>query len=133
MSVVDLTDEKLKIDFGKDAAACPLFLSGLKGGRSLNVEGFTPAYIRAGHVVIRETSTGDYKPMPVSGNAYSSLPSGHEYVGVVYRSIPASMPLASVMTRGEVNSVAAPYPMDTILAAFKTACPHIAVVSTEDE
>lgn len=99
----------------------------IRGGRTLDVTGFAPAVIRAGHVIIRETATGEYKPMPVQadGAAYAALPQGHAYAGVLVSTVLAKSPLAGVMVRGTVNCEAAPYPMDTIRAAVKTALPLI--------
>lgn len=37
-----------------------------RGGATLDVTGFTPDIIPAGHLVIKETSTGELKPMPVT-------------------------------------------------------------------
>lgn len=131
MATVDFANNKETIDYGNDAVVCPLFISGIRGGRALNVEGVTDSTIKAGHVII--VKDGDYKPMPVSSDAYASLPDGYAYAGILYRTVPTSLPAASIMTNGEVNSVAAPYSMDSILEAFKAACPNITFVSAEDE
>jgi hypothetical protein len=53
-------------DAGLDSVTIVNYIEGIPGGRSLDVAGFTPKAIRAGHVVIKDTATGDYKPMPVS-------------------------------------------------------------------
>lgn len=133
MALTDLTNPRSVVDFGNDAVVCPQFISGIDGGRSLDVTGFTDAVIKAGHVIIKDTKKGDYKPMPVASGNYETLPENHEYVGVLYKSIPTNAPMASIMTNGKVNSVAAPYKMDTILEAFSNAVPFIAFVSAEDE
>lgn len=130
---VELTEERKTVDFGMDAVVCPLFISGIRGGRSLDLTGFTGTELRAGHVIVKDTQKGVYKPMPVTGSAYGTLPENHEYVGILYKSIPVAAPMASIMTNGEVNSKAAPYPMTTILEAFKAACPNITFVEAEDE
>src|SRR5690606_31929219 len=39
-----------------------------RGGRTLDVTGFSPNLIKGGHVIIKETATGEYKPMPVTGS-----------------------------------------------------------------
>ena len=126
----DLTPNKQQIVFGEDSVVIQKYISGIKGGRTLDVTGFAASVIKAGHVII--VKNGIYAPMPVNGNAYAALPEGASYAGVLYRSIPAAKPAASIMTWGEVNSVAAPYPMDTILAAFKNACPHIDFIKDEE-
>lgn len=99
----------------------------IRGGRTLDVSGYSPGVIAAGHVIIKETSTGVYKPMPVDsgGSAYASLPEGHEYAGILISSIRTVRPFAGIMVRGTVNPVASPYPLDGILSAVKTALPLI--------
>lgn len=130
MAKLDLSAKKEQIVFGNDNIVIQKWISGINGGRTLNVEGFAEKVIKAGHVII--VKDGDYKPMPVKGEAYDALPDGYKYAGVLYRSILTEKPAASIMTWGEVNSVAIPYPMDTIMADFKTACPHIDFIKDEE-
>ena len=136
----EMTNERQQIVFGNDSVVIAKYISGLKGGRTLNVEGFGEANILAGHVVI--TKDGVYKPMPVvdevvsdtpTGNkVYGSLPAGWAYAGVVYRSVSAKKPAVSIMTNGEVNIEAVPYPMTSILSAFKAVVPFIAFIKDEE-
>ena len=126
----DLTPNKQQIVFGDDSIVIQKYISGIKGGRTLDVTGFADSVIKAGHVII--VKNGVYAPMPVSGDAYAALPEGAAYAGVLYRSIPAAKPAASIMINGEVNSEAVPYAMDSILAAFKTACPHVVFIKDEE-
>lgn len=125
-----MTPNKQQMVFGEDSIVIQKYISGIKGGRTLDVTGFADSVIKAGHVII--VKDGVYAPMPVSGEAYAALPSGAAYAGVLYRSIPAAKPAASIMTNGEVNAEALPYAMDSILAAFKTACPHIVFIKDEE-
>lgn len=131
----DLSAKKEQIVFGDDSVVIQKYISGIKGGRTLDVAGYTEKVLKAGHVIITD-GNGAYKPMPVTGSgeeaAYGSLPASHSYVGVLYRSIPTSQPAASIMTCGEVNSEAVPYPMATIMEAFKAACPHIDFIKDEE-
>lgn len=124
MSVVDL-GTKESFGFDKDPIVIRNYVAGIKGGKVLDVDGFTPEFIKAGHVIIKETATDTYKPMPVSGNAYAELPSGHEYVGVAYATKAKSEPFVAIMYSGTVNDVASPYPVDGIKAALKTALPTL--------
>lgn len=126
----DLTPNKQQIVFGDDSIVIQKYISGIKGGRTLDVTGFAASVIKAGHVII--VKNGVYAPMPVSGDAYAALPEGAAYAGVLYRSIPTAKPAASIMINGEVNSEAVPYAMDSILAAFKTACPHVVFIKDEE-
>lgn len=124
MSVVDLGTIE-SFGFDKDPIVIRNYVAGIKGGKVLDVDGFTPEFIKAGHVIIKETATDTYKPMPVSGNAYGSLPDGHEYVGVAYATKAKSEPFVAIMYSGTVNDVASPYPIDSIKAALKTALPTL--------
>ena len=126
----DLTPNKNQVVFGDDSIVIQKYISGIKGGRTLDVTGFAENVIKAGHVII--VKDGKYMPMPVSGTAYAALPEGAAYAGILYRSILAAKPAASIMTWGEVNAVAVPYAMDSILTAFKTACPHIDFIKDEE-
>lgn len=116
---------KTAFGFGSDPIVIRHFGDGIKGGKVLDVTGYGEEFIRAGHVVIKETATGVYKPMPVSADAYASLPAGHEYVGVVVANKETAEPFVGIMTDGEVNDVASPYPLDSILSDFKAAVPTI--------
>lgn len=124
MSVVDLGTIE-SFGFDKDPIVIRNYVSGTKGGKVLDVDGFTPEYIKAGHVIIRETATDIYKPMPVSGEAYAALPEGHEYVGVAYATKAKAEPFVAIMYSGTVNDVASPYPIDGIKAALKAALPTL--------
>lgn len=124
-AVADLNKEGINIDDGKDSIVIRQCIGCIIGGRTLDMTGFTDDYIRAGHVVIRDTQTDTYKPMPVSSGAYGSLPSNHEYVGVVVCSKPKDEPFVAIMYNGEVNDKAVPYPVDSIKSAMKTALPTL--------
>lgn len=71
MSEVNLNNDTEQIITGNDNIAIVKVISTVRGGRSLDVTGFAPDVINAGHPIIKETSTGNYKPMPVvlSGGA----------------------------------------------------------------
>lgn len=124
-ATANLANEMEVLKSGMDSIVIRHYVAGIIGGRTLDVTGFNEPVIKAGHIVIRDTNTDTYKPMPVSGNAYSSLPSNHEYVGVVVCSKPTSEPLVGIMYDGEVNDVASPYPIDGIKVALKTALPKL--------
>lgn len=139
MAKQNLTKEKEQIVFGNDSVVIQKYISGIKGGRTLDMTGYPFDVLNAGHVVITNGS-GTYKPMPVVGTtvegvttyAYGTLPANHSYAGVLYRSILTKEPAASIMTNGEVNSEAVPYAMTSILSAFKAACPQIVFIKDEE-
>jgi hypothetical protein len=111
-------------DAGVDSVTISSYIEGLPGGCSLDVTGFKPTVIRAGHVVIKDTASGDYKPMPVNGagDAYDALPDGHAIEGVAVASVTTDEAMVGVMVRGSVNQVASPYP---VTEAIKQALPLI--------
>lgn len=131
----DLSAKKEQIVFGDDSVVIQKYISGIKGGRTLDVTGYTDTVLKAGHVIITD-GQGTYKPMPVTETedsaVYGELPEGYSYAGVLYRSILTASPAASIMTWGEVNAEAVPYSMDSILDDFKAACPHIDFIKDEE-
>lgn len=125
MSVVDVGTME-SFGFGTDPIVIRKYIAGIQGGKVLDVSGFNGEYIRAGHIVIRDTDSDTYKPLPVSSGAYGSLPTGHEYVGVVTSTKSAKEPFVGIMYSGEVNDVASPFPVtDAIKTALKTAVPTL--------
>lgn len=122
MPTANLNNEGLQIDTGKDSIVIVDMIEAIPGGKTLNVTGVTELVLKAGHVIIRETATGDYKPQAVTAGVYDVLPAGHTYAGVLVASVLTAKPFASIMVRGSVNEVASPY---APLAAAKTALPLI--------
>lgn len=115
------------VDTSNDSIVIRLNTFTLEGGRVLDVTGFAPNVIKAGHIVIRETATGVYKPMPVSGANFASLPADHAYAGIVVASVDKVTQGGGVaiMTQGAVNTKAMPYSMTAIEADVKTALNQI--------
>lgn len=109
---------------GKDAIVIVKDLGDIPGGRTLDVSGVAAGteYIRAGHILIQNTTDKSVKPLGVSGKAYASLPSGHKYLGVLKESVSVKDPRAAILTVGQVNAAACPY---TVTAAIDTALPQI--------
>ena len=110
---------------GMDSIVIRKYIAGIIGGKVLDVTGIAEDVIKAGHVIIRDTQNDVYKPMPVEDGAYASLPSNHEYVGVLVSTILTEEPLAAIMYSGEVNDEAVPYSVASIAAAMKTAIPTL--------
>ncbi|WP_114752299.1 hypothetical protein [Pleomorphovibrio marinus] len=126
MTVANLVNESESFMDGDDSIVIVENLEQFRGGRTLDVTGFAPDIIKAGHVIITD-GDGVYKPMPLNGggDAYAALPEGHSYVGVLVATIRKARPFASIMVRGTVNPVAAPFGMASILAAFKADVPLV--------
>jgi len=127
MAQANLANENREIITGNDNIVIVDVFQTIRGGRTLDVTGFAPDVINAGHVIIQETATKEYKPMPVNSDntAYAALPGGHTYAGILIQSLLTKRPMAGILVRGTVNPAAAPYSMDTILSAVKTALPLI--------
>ena len=113
MATTNLANDPIQVDTSLDSITIRRDIAGLTGGASLDVTGFAPTTIKAGHVVIKETATGHYKPMPVNGDAYAALPANHTIEGVVRASVPTSRAMVGVMYNGEVNEATSPYPVTT--------------------
>jgi hypothetical protein len=123
----DLNNAQITVDTSRDSVIIVDRFATVRGGRTLDVTGFTPDVIYAGHPIIVETATGVHKPLPlnVGGTAYGNLPNGHTYTGVLDGSILKSKPFAGILTQGTINPKAAYYDFATIADAFKAAVPLI--------
>lgn len=127
----DISPKTDKVVFGNDSVVIRKYIAGIPGGRTLDCTDFPEENILAGHVIIQK-SDGSYAPMPVSDKAFAALPEGASYVGVLRSSISVKNPAAAIMYNGVVNKELIPYEMDTILDAFKTACPQIIFEQDEE-
>lgn len=126
MATVNLHNTQESVITGNDSIVIRSVTHDIPGGRTLDVTGFTPEVINAGHVIIHETATGEYKPMPMAdADTYAALPVGHTYAGILVASTLTEKPFAAIMVGGQVNPTAAPNDLATILAAVKAALPLI--------
>lgn len=96
---------------GHDEIVITRMLADIPGGVTLDTTGYKEGQIRKGHVVIREKLTGVCKPLEVKGKNYVTLPEGYVYKGVVISTTVAEDPRVGVMTQGQVNAKASPYPI----------------------
>lgn len=136
MATVNLTNPQEEIITGNDNIVIIDNFQSIRGGRSLNVDGYPHDVIHAGHVIIKDAA-GEYYPMPlnVAGDAYGTLPleadgtTPYKYAGILIASIPTSRPFAGIMVRGTVNVNASPFPLDNILNDVKAALPLIVFTS----
>lgn len=128
MAVADLTNnDRQRTSTGKETVVIRDKFEEIRGGRTLDVTGYPLDVITAGHVLIKETATGEFKPFPLNagGTAYATLPEDHEIAGILISTIRKDKPFAGILIRGSVNPNAAPFPMTAILSAVKTALPLI--------
>jgi hypothetical protein len=103
------------------------YIDGYEGGRTLDTTDYPLSVIKAGHVIIVETATKKFKPMPLNTakDAYATFPTGHKYAGIVVATKTADRPFVGILTQGTVNPAAAPFKYDSILTDLKAALPHI--------
>jgi hypothetical protein len=74
MATANLNNTGVQYSDANDSIVIVDNMQSIRGGRTLDVTGFTPAVIKAGHVIIQQTSNGEYKPMPVTiSGAITSL------------------------------------------------------------
>lgn len=105
MTTANLSGTAINFADGYDSIIIVDNFKSKRGGATLDVTGFTLPSIRAGHVIIKETATGEFKPMPLNGGntAYASLPGGHTYYGILINSILTTLPFAGIMFEGTIN------------------------------
>lgn len=124
-TTANLATQGAGYDTGNDTIVIVNVLEAIPGGKTLDVTGFSPDVIPAGHLIIEETSTGVLKPMPISGADYAALPASHTYKGVLISTVLKAKPFAGILVRGTVNKNASYYGIASVLTAVKTALPLI--------
>ena len=91
MATVNLTNQSQNIITGKDNVVIVDNFQSIRGGRSLDVTGFAPDVINAGHIIIHHTATNEYKPMPVTGTGaiegLGSITGGSAYTDGTYNGV----------------------------------------------
>lgn len=123
MHYADMVNDGMTINASNDRIVIRKFNSGIVGGRTLDMDGYSDSVIKAGHIIIQSTEDETvFKPLPVKDGKYEALPTNYKYVGVVVATKPSNDPRVAIMYDGEVNDVASPYPItDEIKTAFKSA------------
>lgn len=123
MPIADLKTENIEIG-GFGGIVVIKDLGDIPGGRTLDVSGVASdtTVIKAGHILIQKTADGSFAPLGVSNSAYVTLPDGYTYAGVLKADTLVKDPRAAILTIGQVNAAASPYP---VTDAIKTALPHI--------
>lgn len=125
MSTVDLNKDKILLDDGMDSIVIVKDLGDIPGGRSLEVKKLETEgdVIKSGHVIIKkDTNKPVFLPLGVKDGNYVELPAGHSYVGVLKASVLKKDPRAAILTMGQVNAAASPYP---VTDAIKEGLPNI--------
>lgn len=126
MAVTNLNTTPAHYDDGNDSIVIVRDLGDIPGGRSLDVSEVTDDVIRAGHIIIVNDTTKEVKPLGVTGSAYSAKPSGWAYLGVLKHSVLKTDARAAILTIGQVNAAACPYP---VTADIKAGLSHIQFIN----
>jgi hypothetical protein len=123
MPIANLLNEKVEIG-GLGGIVIVKDLGDIPGGRTLDVSGVASdiTALKAGHILVQKTADGSFAPLGVSGEAYVTLPSGYAYAGVLKADVLVKDPRAAILTIGQVNAAASPYP---VTEAIKEGLPHI--------
>ena len=124
MPTTNLNQKNIEVNDGLDSIVIIKDLGDIPGGRTLDVSGLDPdvEYVRSGHILIQNNSTKAVSPLGVTEDAYVALPSGHAYYGVNKTTISVKDARAAILTVGQVNAAASPYPVTT---AIKSGLPNI--------
>ena len=119
--------ETIKFNSSLDTVVIRQYIGGITGGRALDYSGFSDEVIKAGHVIVKQTTDGEvvYSPLGVESGAYKALSTGQSYAGVVVASKNNGEAVA-IMDNGRVNDEAVPYPItEEMKTAMKTALPQL--------
>ena len=124
MPTADLTRGRIEVNDGLDSIVIVNDLGDIPGGRTLDVSGLAAdvEVVRSGYILIQNDTTKAVKPLGASDGAYEALPDGHSYLGVLKASVLKKDPRAAILTVGQVNAAACPYP---VTDAIKTGLPRI--------
>lgn len=124
MPQASLNLKTFSFDNAKDSIVIVNALGDLPGGRTLDVSAYTGDVIYAGHVIGKKTVDGAevYFPLKVSSGSFAELGSGESAVGILKASIAKEMPIAAIVTVGQINEAAMPAKLS---ATLKSALSHI--------
>lgn len=128
MAYANLNRESQFVDDGLESIVIVKELASIPGGRTLDVSGVSAdtTVIKAGHILIQNTTTKEISPLGVNDNAFVALPSGYSYYGVLKASVLVKDAQAAIMTMGMVNAAACPC---TITSAIVSGLPHIQFIN----
>ena len=129
MATANLKRTSIEVDDGLDSIVIVNDLGDVPGGRTLDVSDVASdvEVIRSGHILIKDDTSKAVKPLGItSGGAYDSLPQGYSYLGVLKASILKIDPRAAILTIGQVNAAASPYP---VTSTIKTGLPRIEFIN----
>jgi hypothetical protein len=122
MPTADLNNTPVEYDTTFDVIVIKKVVHDIPGGKTLDVTGVADSVLKAGRVIIEQTSNKALKPLGITSGAYDALPEGHTYKGILVATILTKKPFASVMLSGDINEQAAiNYGLPAVPAGAKTA------------
>lgn len=130
MATANLNRTSIEVDDGLDSIVIVNDLGDVPGGRTLDVSDVASdvEVIKSGHILIKNDTSKEVKPLGItSGGAYDSLPEGYSYLGVLKASVLKKDPRAAILTIGQVNAAASPYP---VTSTIKTGLPRIEFINS---
>lgn len=121
MPTADLNNTPMEFDTTFDSIIIKKVVHDIPGGKTLDVTGVTDLVLKAGNVIIEQTSNKALKPLKIVDGEYESLPGAHTYKGILVATILTKKPFASVMISGDMNEQAAiEYGLPAVPAGAKT-------------
>lgn len=125
MPQANLIRQQVEVDDGLESIVIVNSLGDIPGGRTLDVSdlGSDVTVVKSGHILVADAN-GKVKPLGLNqaGTAYGSLPANHSYLGVLKATVSVKDPRAAILTIGQVNAAASPYP---VTSAIKSGLPNI--------
>lgn len=123
MAAVDLKNESTEIITTNDSIVIINALGDIPGGAVVDFSLIpTLEVARAGHILVKKDADGEIAALGVAGGAYSALPEGYSYCGVLKASITSKNPQGAIVMIGQINAAASPYP---VTAGIRGALPNI--------
>ena len=111
MATVNINRDEYLLDDGNAGKVIIRDLADIPGGRALDVTNWSEDVVKSGHIIAHNTETGEYFPLGVTNDAYNALGTNEEYAGVLKVAVLKTKPAAAILTIGEVNAAASPYPV----------------------
>ncbi len=147
MAEINLKGQTTQVSNSNDSIVIMKCLAEIQGGRGVKVGNSYPHnVINAGHVVVQDNTTKEYELLALNsaGTGYQMdtettgtgqdevtvdiFPEGKTAVGVVKATVLAEKPLVAILTQGQVNATASPFP---VLDLVKAALPLVQFLSND--
>lgn len=114
----ELNREKFEVNDGLDSIVIVNDLGDVPGGRTIDTSRLAEdvTVVKSGHILIKEDATENVAALGVSDGNYETLPEGYSYLGVLKATVLKKDPRGAILTIGQVNAAASPYPVtETIM------------------